>query len=565
MTESFPATVFGRMRSALAGLRALPEARDPVEEAERSLALLADRFRHPHFPWLAAVCGPTGAGKSHLVNYLAGAPVSPSSYRRPSTAAPVILGPAGVLEALGTGDFMPKYQPLGAAGGVVFEDHSPADRLYLVPVSRPPWAWPPDLALVDTPDFDSVRLENQAQALDMARRADALILVAHQAKYADQSTWDFLAAEASDGRPLLLVLNRLSAEAAADDFRARLKASGVEAPVLTWPEETAEGRAAVAAARRELSAWLETLGREGRALTAGNGRELAAGLGRLVGERLLPLWRAREESLRAALAAVRQLTGQWLAEPRDKVSLNLPGETRASLLKSLGEVVSRSDLWAGPRRWLALPFDLLREGWDRLAGRGQGAGGPEKKLADNLNEAGREALVGAVRSQARALAELAGLPSPQAGLDFSPGEIRKLHDELSARLDQWLAEESGSLLAGLPLGQKAAFYLVQFMHLGLVLGAQIQTGGLPGTEILLGGALGPVISKLTGVFISRENLAAFEARAARRHREELAEIFRRQGRRYEDYLKHELEGLSSGRELEPAWRALEKEAERLWA
>jgi len=569
-----------RMKATLESLRGALEAGTGLDEAGLLLTGLADRFVRPVAPMVVAVCGPTGAGKSHLVNYLAGGPVSPSSYRRPSTVAPVLVGRAAQLASLGGGDFLLGYRQIEAPEGAVFPPSAEAadgaaegghrggradDSLYLAPALDPPWAWPEELVVIDTPDFDSVRLANQTQSRDMARRADAVILVAHQAKYADQSTWDFLASEGRSDRPLMVILNRVTAAAAVDDFKERLAAAGLRAPVLPWPEETAVGQVAVGAARRELSAWLEELGRRSRELTAAGGRRLTARLAGVVREDLTAPLTQKEGRLRASLNSVERVTRQWLDKPRDRVALNLPGETREGLMKGLSEVVSRSDLWARPRRWLAKPFEFLESGFKRLFGQNEGQASAEQKLADSLVEAGREALVTAVRDEARALAEAAGWPSPQADLDYSPDQIRVLHAEMTERLNQWLKEEMERLLAGLPLGQRAAFFLVQAAHLGLVAGLMVQTGGIPGTETLVGGALGPVISKITGALISRENLAAFEERATQRHHQELASIFEDQGHRYQERLEAELAALEPGAGLEPELAVIEKEAKRLWA
>ncbi|MDR2946541.1 MAG: hypothetical protein LBV79_07350, partial [Candidatus Adiutrix sp.] len=462
--------------------------------------------------------------------------------------------------------FLPEYRQVESAGEVIFASglDEPRPSLYLVKTPAPPWDWPDGLVVVDTPDFDSVREENQAQALDMARRADAVILVAHQAKYADQSTWDFLTAEAGRGRPFLIILNRVTAAAAVDDFRQRLERAGVKAPVLPWPEETAVGQVNVVAARRELCAWLEDLGRRGREVVAGGGRRAAGDLARLMRSEVFEPLEARLAELERGLAGARAAAKDWAARPMDRASLTLPGETRADLLKNLGEMVRRSDLWAKPRRIIGQPLALIGEGFRKIFGRNSGEAGAERRLADNLIENAREALVAAVRAEARELASAAAFASSPAGLDLTPDEIRARHTAMAARLDEWLKKETAELLSGLPIGQKAAFYLVQFMHAGLVAGLWLQTGGLPGTEVLVGGALGPVVSQLTGAVISRESLNAFEAKAAEAHQRELAAIFQEQGRRYEDRLEAERNLLLTGRNLAPALAALEKEATRLW-
>ena len=578
--------IISSMRSAFSELRGTFGAEAVIGEADKMLETLADRFNHPYEPLVVAICGPTGAGKSHLVNFLAGGAVSPSSYRRPSTTAPVAVGHPVLLKNLNSG-FLAAYDRVEAPEGVVFAKDSsdiskvPGDRvepaekqgrqkLYLTPIKEPSWVWPENLLIIDTPDFDSVRLENQLQAADMARRADAVILVAHQAKYADQSTWDFLEKWVSGDEkysraPLLIILNRLTDQAAADDFKDRLRAAGNEYRVLAWPEEMAVGQVAIKAARNELTGWLTEIGQRGGDLVAENGRRQVARLKRLVDNQLWPPFNSRREFLEAALIGTAKVTQQWMERPSDRLASNLPEETREKILKGLSEVVSRSDLWAKPRRWLAVPFEAVESGFKRIFGKNPGVETAERKLADSLTEAGREALVAAVRSEARALAEAAGLPSPQADLDFTPEEIREEYRSMTESRDAWLKEEIERLLKDLPLGKKAAFYFVQAAHLGVVGSLLIQTGGIPGTETLVSGALGPLISKIAGAIISKDTLVDFEARASVRHQRDLAEIFERQGQRYQARLKTELDEMEPGLQLKEELRAIEEEAVHLWA
>ncbi len=557
------ADILKKLKSDLAALE-MGLADDPaLKEAGVLLGLLADRFARPHSPLVVALCGPTGAGKSHIFNFLAGGPVSPSSYKRPSTIAPVAAAQSEALYQLAKKDFLPKYHKVESQGGAAFAEVD-ENRLYLVSLKKPSWEWPKDLAIIDTPDFDSVRAVNQLQAQDMARRADAVILVTHQAKYADQSAWDFLAGEDGESRPLLIILNRVTAAAAADDFKERLAGFGLAAPLILWPEEASVSQVTISAARRELTDWLTLLSARTRELTASGGRETLKRLFETLERGLLPRLRQREAGLRDQLSDSRRLIAEWMDNPREHIALKLPAETREALAKNIQEVVSRADLWARPRRLLGAPLAALGGILKKKFG-GREADAAGEKIASGLSEAGREALFSAVRKQARSLAEASELPSPQPDLDMSAEEIGQSYREMNARLSAWLKEESESLLAGLPLGQRAIFYFVQLVHAGLVLGLQIQSGGLPGAEVLLGGAMGPVVSKLTGVVISRENLSAFESRAVARHQLELAAIFQEQGRRYESRLKSELEALAAGRDLESDLEKLEKEALRVWA
>ncbi|MDR1921590.1 MAG: dynamin family protein, partial [Candidatus Adiutrix sp.] len=335
------------------------------EKAALLLALLKDRLKHPDGPLAVVMCGPTGAGKSHLFNFLVGEDISPSSYKRPSTVAPVLAASPETSSAVNKADFLPDYKKIATKSPISFEIGDDR-RLYTAEVKTPPWGWPPELALIDAPDFDSVMEKNQSQATDMARRADAVILVAHQAKYADQSAWDFLEEEKKRDRPLLVILNRVTAEAVEADFSARLEALNIKAALLTWPEEGAAEQTPVNAARGELTRWLTGLSARSREITAENGRRETARLGELMRGEIISRLTARENELTRRLGDVRRLTAEWTANPQKHLSLNLPGEMKEALMKNLGETVRRSDLWAGPRRVISRPFALVGEQLKKL-------------------------------------------------------------------------------------------------------------------------------------------------------------------------------------------------------
>src|SRR5918993_770760 len=115
---------------------------------------LLPRVRDLEAPLVCVLLGSTGAGKSSLLNGLAGAAVSPSGVVRPTTMRPVVLLAPGQVDA-----FM---------AGKVLAALADADRLELVVHDR---AFP-EIALVDAPDVDSVEAGNRRTAEELLQAAD---------------------------------------------------------------------------------------------------------------------------------------------------------------------------------------------------------------------------------------------------------------------------------------------------------------------------------------------------------------------------------------------------------
>ncbi|MEX1271464.1 MAG: dynamin family protein, partial [Acidimicrobiia bacterium] len=102
---------------------------------------LEPRLAEPRHPVVVAVFGPTGSGKSTLVNTLVGRPISETGVIRPTTRRAVVWVHQRDADDIGA--------LLGQTGpvDVVADDH---------PVLA-------SLAIVDTPDIDSIAEEHRRQ------------------------------------------------------------------------------------------------------------------------------------------------------------------------------------------------------------------------------------------------------------------------------------------------------------------------------------------------------------------------------------------------------------------
>jgi energy-coupling factor transporter ATP-binding protein EcfA2 len=237
---------------------------------------LLPRLRQMDAPLLMVVGGSTGAGKSTLVNSLVGAPVSQSGVLRPTTRAPVLVCHPGDIAWFEDDRILPGL-PRTVGGGTV------TSGLQLVP--HP--ALPPGLALLDSPDIDSVVEANRTLAGQLLAAADAWLFVTTAARYADAVPWDLLHAARDRGTALSLVLNRVpdgAGQEIAPHLTAMLEEQGLpNTQLLVVPEAPLGDGRLPADALAPVRGWLDGLAADGEARSDLVRRTLAGALDSLPG------------------------------------------------------------------------------------------------------------------------------------------------------------------------------------------------------------------------------------------------------------------------------------------
>ena len=194
-----------------------------VDAAEAVVARAGRRLGLGVEATVAALAGPTGAGKSTLFNALAGSELARASHRRPttSTATAAVWGEVGdeLLDWLEVG----RRHRLGGE--------------------------PDGLVLLDLPDFDSVELAHRTEVERVVALADLMVWVVDPQKYADGVLHEhYLRPFAAYGEAMVVVLNqadRLEPAARAAcvaDLGRLLAADGLRGlPVLAVSALTGEG------------------------------------------------------------------------------------------------------------------------------------------------------------------------------------------------------------------------------------------------------------------------------------------------------------------------------------
>ncbi|MFF4992288.1 GTPase [Streptosporangium saharense] len=209
-----PEAVSEALTNALAALRntvtdlhfglELPGAEEARRAQSEILAQLDDyvipRVHMSTAPALVVIAGSTGAGKSTLLNTLANAKVSATGVRRPTTGTPVLACHPDDHEWFAGSDLLGSLRRLNAP-----TTSAEPGGLVLVSTER----LPNGVALLDTPDIDSVVEEHHEIAHRMLDAADLWIFVTTAARYADAPAWRLLRLAKERGARLAIVLSRV--------------------------------------------------------------------------------------------------------------------------------------------------------------------------------------------------------------------------------------------------------------------------------------------------------------------------------------------------------------------
>ena len=186
---------------------------------------LLPRVRRSAAPVLVALVGSTGAGKSTLVNSIVGAPVSATGVRRPTTNSPVLACHPDEIDWFAENNFLPTL-PRVRQDGLARPGR---DGLLVLAASE---GMPRGIALLDTPDIDSVVQAHHEFALQFLDTADLWLFMTSASRYADGPVWEILQHARERKASLGVVLSRIPQAyrtELVDHFTAMLDANGIAA------------------------------------------------------------------------------------------------------------------------------------------------------------------------------------------------------------------------------------------------------------------------------------------------------------------------------------------------
>ena len=204
-----------------------------VEEitAERAKLLsqiddyLLPRVRQSSAPLLVALVGSTGAGKSTLVNSIVGTQVSQTGVRRPTTNSPVLACHPDDIHWFAENMFLPTLPRVRQEGLA----RPGRDGLLVLAASE---GITKGIALLDTPDIDSVVRAHYDFAYQFLDASDLWLFMTSASRYADAPVWELLQHARERGASLGVVLSRVPPSHRTElvaHFNAMLDANGIQA------------------------------------------------------------------------------------------------------------------------------------------------------------------------------------------------------------------------------------------------------------------------------------------------------------------------------------------------
>jgi energy-coupling factor transporter ATP-binding protein EcfA2 len=503
----------GRLRDDLAAVRldlAVPGA-DEARRARDDLVAQVDDYLLPRLaqmdaPALIVVGGSTGAGKSTLLNSLIGSVVSPGGVLRPTTRVPVLAFHPDDLHWFETPRVLPDLPR--ASGG-----EAQPGTLQLTPTD----ALPEGLALLDSPDIDSVLAENRALANQLLAAADGWLFVTTAARYADAVPWEFLRAARDRGTALSLVLNRVPEDAGREvpaHLRQMLEDEGLpEAEVLVVPEVPLAEGLIPAPALAPVRTWLDDLAADAQARAALVRRTLRGALASLparsaVVEAAVVQQLSAAAELRAEVDAAYAAAGQEV-----EAALRSGSLLRGEVLARWHEVIGTGDVMRGLESRVGWARDRLKS---LISGQPADDSDLQEAVENRVEAVVRAAAERAAERTARAWRErLAGqaLLVEATGLDRASPELEAATEE---EVREWqgvvfdlVREEGASKRATARLASLG----VNGAGLTVMLAVFAHTGGLTGAEVVVAGGTSALSQKVLEAIFGDQAVRTLAARA----------------------------------------------------
>ena len=451
------------------------------------------RLRDADAPLLAVVGGSTGSGKSTLVNRLVGKPVTTPGVLRPTTRHPVLACNPVDSDWFESDHILPRLPRI--TGGTALGGTDDVFGLRLVAVDEVPAG----VGLLDAPDLDSVSQTNREMAGMLMSAADLWFFVTTASRYADAVPWAALRAAVDRNAAVVIVLNRVPAEAMAE-VTAHLRQLLAEerlagAPLFVIPESPLVEGMLPPDRTAELQEWINNLVADAAMRAAVARRTMDGAVGQIVTD-MPTITDAVAQQLNSA-NRLRAVVDDAYGRAVDKLEA---AASDGSLMR--GEVLARWQEFVGTGQLLKRLEEGVGRLRDRIGAAVRGAPTPPERVTeaiesglatlvvDSANEASRQAEL-AWRNDDAGRVLLGGTDLARASADLpdkAAGLVRAWQDDLLEMIRTEGADKRQTA--------RVLAYGVNGIALALMVAVFSATGGLTGTELGIAGASTVLAQKL---------------------------------------------------------------------
>ncbi|MDQ1604992.1 MAG: hypothetical protein QOE01_2837 [Actinomycetota bacterium] len=475
------------------------------EIADQLADYVLPRLRRIDAPVLAVVGGPTGAGKSTLVNSLVGSRVSAAGVLRPTTRSAVLAHHPGDVGW---------FQDRRILPGLTRTSASTSDPASIQLVAS--GALFPGLAVLDAPDIDSVVTANRELATQLLAAADMWMFVTTAARYADAVPWEFLRTAVARGTAVAVILDRVP-DGATDEVRGHLATMLTEhglggAPLFVLPETTPYDAMLPDGVVDPIRGWLEQLASDA-SVRASVVRYTLDGALRSLGQRCFELAAAADAQAEVAtrLSAVVDQSYDHALQRVDRES------TDGSLLR--GEVLARWQEFVGTGELMRSLEEKLGRVRDRVTAAVKGRPQPGAELVAAL-ETGVEALVLAAAEEAAERCVMAWSAEPAGVALLGRDDLRRSSPGLGPATSAAVREWQGwivDLVRSEVQGKRATarFLALGVNGVGLLLMIVVfaHTGGLAGGELVVAGGASVLSQKVLEAVLGDQAMRTLAGRS----------------------------------------------------
>ncbi|WP_230198314.1 dynamin family protein [Flaviflexus massiliensis] len=473
----------------------LPQAADAREETQDLKHQLDDyvlpRYASLDAPLLTVVGGSTGSGKSALVNALTRSHVAQSSAIRPTTRTPLLVHHPADRDWFEGDRILPELARVHGSGG---ESHTELELATAESLPR-------GLALLDSPDIDSIVEENRRLAAQLLSAADLWLFVTTAARYADAIPWALLDEAASRNIVIAIVLNRVPAGVGVEvraDLARRLDERGLShAPLFVIGEtDLGEEDFIPEADVAHVRAWLNGLAHDSAARTAVARQTLGGAVDGVAirGRSLLPALNEQRSALVTLASQVDDTFAQAHAQLVSAVS-------DGSVLR--GEVLARWQDFVGTGEILRQVEAGVGKLRDRITSWFKGDGVEPEHVEEAIEDGIATMLIGETESAIATIERswARGLGGDQ--LAANAASRLRSHEERKEAATQLVREWQGRLTELIQVEGKDKRATARVLSLGLntvavalMIVIFASTAGLSGGEVVVAGGTAVVAQKL---------------------------------------------------------------------